>query len=378
VRVVVAPDKFKGSLDAAGVAAALGAGVRDIVPDAVCELIPMADGGDGTVDAFIASGASAITVRVSGPLGVPVNATYARDGAAAIVEMAAASGLALLGTQLDARRATTRGTGELLRDALDHGASRIVLGIGGSATTDGGAGALAALGARFLDGAGSVLEPTPEALARVAHVDLTALDARLPEVDVAIACDVDNPLLGASGAAAVYGPQKGASADDVAFLDGVLTRLADAMSAATGRDLRTLPGAGAAGGLGWALASACGARLERGVVLVAELRGLAAALRGADWCFTGEGRIDEQTLRGKVVDGVAALARAARVPVIAFGGSVELGVEAVLRARGVDCVPIVPGPIPLQDAIANAAANLRAAAARITALLLSSHSDRRG
>ena len=378
MRVVVAPDKFKGSLDAAGVAAALGAGVRDIAPDAVCELIPMADGGDGTVDAFIASGASAITVRVSGPLGVPVNATYARDGAAAIVEMAAASGLALLGTQLDARRATTRGTGELLRDALDHGASRIVLGIGGSASTDGGAGALAALGARFLDGAGSVLEPTPEALTRVARIDLTALDQRMREVDVAIACDVDNPLLGASGAAAVYGPQKGASADDVAFLDGVLTRLADAMRGATGRDLRVLPGAGAAGGLGWALASACGARLERGVVLVAELRGLAAALRGADWCFTGEGRIDEQTLRGKVVDGVAALARAARVPVIAFGGSVELGVEAALRARGVDCVPIVPGPIPLQDAMANAATNLRAAAARITAMLLSPHSDRRG
>jgi glycerate 2-kinase len=378
VRVVVAPDKFKGSLDAAAVAAALAAGIRDVVPGAVCDLIPMADGGDGTVDAFLASGASAITVRVSGPLGVPVNATYARDGDAAVIEMAAASGLALLGTQLDARRATTRGTGELLRDALDHGASRIVLGIGGSATTDGGAGALAALGARFLDGAGTVLEPTPEALARVARADLTALDPRLREVDVAIACDVDNPLLGASGAAAVYGPQKGASANDVAFLDGVLARLADAMSAATGRDLRALPGAGAAGGLGWALASACGARLERGVVLVAELRGLAAALRGADWCFTGEGRIDEQTLRGKVVDGVAALARVARVPVIAFGGSVELGVEAALRGRGVDCVPIVPGPIPLQDAIANAAANLRAAAARITAVLLTSRADHRG
>jgi glycerate kinase len=375
VRIVVAPDKFKGSLDAAGVAAALAAGVRDVVPGAVCDLIPMADGGDGTVDAFIASGARAITVRVRGALGELLDATYARDGDAAIVEMAAASGLALLGGRLDARRATTLGTGELLRDALDHGASRIVLGIGGSATTDGGAGALAALGARFLDAAGAELDTVPEALVRVARVDLAALDPRLHGVDLAVACDVDNPLLGPSGAAAVYGPQKGASRDDVAFLDGMLTRLADAMSAATGRDLRALPGAGAAGGLGWALASACGARLERGVALVAELRGLATALQDADWCFTGEGRIDEQTLRGKVVDGVAALARAARVPAVAFGGSVDAGAEDALRARGVTCVPIVPGPISLHDAIANAAANLRSAAARTTALLRSSRAD---
>ena len=372
MRVVVAPDKFKGSLDAAGVAAALAAGVRDVAATATCELIPMADGGDGTVDAFIASGARAIAARVRGPLGAAVDATYARDGAAAIIEMAAASGLTLLGAELDARRATTLGTGDLLRDALDRGATRIVLGIGGSATTDGGAGALAALGARFLDDAGSVLEPVPEALARVARIDLAALDPRLQRVDLAVACDVDNPLLGPGGAAVVYGPQKGASPEDVAFLDGVLTRLAGAMSAATGRDLRALPGAGAAGGLGWALASACGARLERGVTLVAELRGLAAALVGADWCFTGEGRIDEQTLRGKVVDGVGALARAAGVPAIAFGGSVDSSAEIALRARGVTCVPIVPGPASLDDAIADAAANLRSAASRTTALLRSS------
>jgi glycerate kinase len=369
VRVVIAPDKFKGSLDAAGVAAALAAGLRDAVPGAVCDLIPMADGGDGTVDAFISSGASAITVRVSGPLGAPVSATYARDGTAAIVEMAAASGLALLGSGLDARRASTRGTGELLRDALDHGATRIVVGIGGSATTDGGAGALAALGARFFDDAGEALDAEPEALARVARVDLGGLDARLGTVDLAIACDVDNPLLGEHGAAAVYGPQKGASPADVAFLDAFLGRLADAMTAATGRDLRALAGAGAAGGLGWALASACGARLERGVVLVAELRGLAAALRGADWCFTGEGRIDEQTLRGKVVDGVAALARDAQVPVIAFGGRVDPAVEGALRARGVRCVPIVPGLVSLETAMRDARVNLRAAAARVATYL---------
>ncbi|MBV8749173.1 MAG: glycerate kinase, partial [Candidatus Eremiobacteraeota bacterium] len=277
LRIVVAPDKFKGSLDAADVAAALADGVRDVMPDAVCVLVPMADGGDGTVDAFLAAGAQARTVRVSGPYGEPVDATYARDGATAIIEMAAASGLALVPDRREPRRATTRGTGELLRDALDGGATRIVLGIGGSATTDGGAGALAALGARFLDADGNLLEPTPEALAPLAAIDLGGLDPRLDAVDLAVACDVNNPLLGPHGTAAVYAPQKGASPDDVAFLDEVLGRLADAMHAATGRELRDLSGAGAAGGLGWALASAVGARLERGVRLVAEVRGLDGA-----------------------------------------------------------------------------------------------------
>ncbi|HTJ25809.1 MAG TPA: glycerate kinase [Candidatus Limnocylindria bacterium] len=369
MRVVIAPDKFKGSLDAAGVAAALAAGLREIEPDAVCELIPMADGGDGTVEAFLADGAEPRTVRVCGPVGAPVDATYAQAGATAVIEMAAACGLALLGDRLDALRATTRGTGELLLDALDRGATRIVLGIGGSATTDGGAGALAALGARFLDARGIALDPTPRALAELDRIDLCALDPRVRAVDLAIACDVDNPLLGPHGAAAIYGPQKGATPDDVVFLDGVLRRLADAMSVATGRDLRELPGAGAAGGLGWGLAAACGARLQPGVTLVAEVRGLANALRGADLCLTGEGRIDDQTLRGKVVAGVAALAREAGVPVIAFGGSVQTAVEPELRAHGVRCVPIVPGPISLETAMREAETNLRAAAARVAALL---------
>lgn len=369
MRVVVAPDKFKGSVDAAGVAAALVAGFREIVPDAVYDVIPMADGGDGTVEAFLAGGARPRRVVVHSPLGEPLEATYAQTGTTAVIEMAAASGLALLGERLDARRATTRGTGQLLRDALDQGAKRIVLGIGGSATTDGGAGALAALGARFLDAAGNELDPSPSALAALARIDLNGLDPRLKATDIAIACDVDNPLLGPHGAAAIYGPQKGASPDDVGFLDAVLARLADAMADVAPQDLRELPGAGAAGGLGWGLASVAGARLERGVTLVAEVRGLAAALPGADLCLTGEGRIDEQTLRGKVVDGVAALAAEAGVPVIAFGGSVDVGVEPKLRARGVRCIPIVPGPISLEAAMRDAVPNLRAAAARVAALL---------
>jgi glycerate kinase len=370
VRIVVAPDKFKGSLDAATVAAAIAAGVHDVVPDADCLLVPMADGGEGTVDAFLAGGASARRVRAHGPMGEWVEATYAREGSTAVLEMAAASGLVRLQRRKrDARRASTRGTGELLRDALEGGARTIVLGVGGSATTDGGVGALAALGVRFLDAAGAELQAIPAAMTALARIDLTGLDPRLAEVDLAIACDVDNPLLGPHGAAAIYGPQKGATPDDVAFLDGVLARLADAMAAASGRDLRDLPGAGAAGGLGWGLASACGARLESGVALVAQVRSLAQALVGADYCFTGEGRIDEQTLHGKVVAGVAALARTAGVPTIAFGGSVDLHVEAALRAHGVRCVPILPGPTTLTGAMHEAVPNLRAAAARTVALL---------
>ncbi len=365
MRVVVAPDKFKGSLDAAQAAAAIAAGVRDAHPDAECVLIPMADGGDGTVAAFIAAGARAETARVHGPLGVSVNATYARDGDLAVIEMAAASGLLLLNAAArEPRRATTRGTGELLRAALDGGATRIILGIGGSATTDGGLGALAALGARFLDDTGRELEAVPEKLDALATIDLRALDARLATIDLAIACDVENPLLGANGAAAVYGPQKGADADDVVALDRFLTRVADVMAKATGRDLRALPGAGAAGGLGWALASACGARLERGVALVAEARGLATALVGADSCCTGEGRIDMQTLEGKVVAGVADLAHAAGARVIAFGGAVDADASAALAARGITSVAISDANVPLADAMSHAARNLRAAAAR--------------
>ncbi|MEO7038736.1 MAG: glycerate kinase [Candidatus Elarobacter sp.] len=371
MRVVVAPDKVKGCLTAAQVAHALIEGFSDVIPDARFVPVPMADGGDGTVAAFLEGGATARTVTVSGPLGAPVNATYARDGELAVIEMAAASGLALLDREhLDVRRATTRGTGELLRDALDSGATRIVLGIGGSATDDGGAGALAALGARFLDASGAELDPAPSSLQTLARIDLDGLDARLHSVRIEVACDVTEVLLGEHGASAVYAPQKGATEPgDVAFLDATLARLADAMEAATGRVLREKKGSGAAGGLGWALASACEAKLERGVKLVARVRGLKRALRDADLCLTGEGRIDGQTLSGKVVDGVARLARKRRVPVIAFGGSVEPDAESVLRERGVVCIPIVPGPLGLKAAITHAEANLRAAAARVAALL---------
>jgi glycerate kinase len=363
-RVVVAPDKFKGSCTAREAATAIVDGLREAWNDAVAyEIVPLADGGDGTVAAFLDDGATPQTVRVRNALGEPVEATYARDGEVAIVEMAAASGLAQLGGRRAPRSATTYGTGQLIADALAHGATRIVLGIGGSATTDGGAGALAALGMRFLDAAGGTLEPVPATLGSVAAVDASGLDPRLAAATIEIACDVENPLLGPTGAAAVYGPQKGAGAADIAYLEGVLTRLADVAAAATGRDLRTLPGAGAAGGLGWGLATFAGARLVGGFAVVARLKHLGEALTGAALCVTGEGRIDRQSLDGKVVAGVAALASAAGVEVVAIGGSVDPLAVPALAARGVSCVAVIGHGEDPARAMREAPAFIRAAAA---------------
>ena len=327
-------------------------------------LLPLADGGDGTVAAFVESGAVATTVRVRDALGAPIDATFARRGTTAIVEMAAASGMAQLGNRLDARRASTFGTGELIAHALAMGAEHIVLGIGGSATTDGGAGALAALGVRFLDATGAPLEPVPAALEALATIDATRLDPRLARTQIDIACDVENVLLGPNGAAAVYGPQKGATAEDIAFLDHVLARIAAATIVVTGRDLRMLRGAGAAGGLGWGLASFTGARLERGFAIVAKLAGLARALHGAALCFTGEGRIDAQSLAGKVVSGVARVAAEAGVPVVAIGGSVDAGAAVALRACGVECIALATSDAERERAMREPAAFIRAAAER--------------
>lgn len=326
-------------------------------------VLPLADGGEGTVAAFLDGGAQPQRARVADALGTPVEVTYCRSAGTAILEMAAASGLARLRPPLAPRRANTYGTGELIADALAHGAARVLLGIGGSATTDGGAGALAALGMRFLDRAGRPLEPTPEGLAGLAAIDAAGLDPRLAQTALEIACDVDNPLLGPAGAAAVYGPQKGAGADDVAFLEGVLERLADAAVRAGRPDLRDLPGAGAAGGLGWGLATFAGARLVRGFDVIAQLVGLPAALAGAALCVTGEGRIDLQSLEGKVVGGVAALAAAAGVPVLAVGGSVDAAAVAPLRARGVTCVALIGEEAERERAMRDALGFIRAAVA---------------
>jgi glycerate kinase len=369
-RIVVAPDKLKGSCSAAQAAAAIVAGLTAVWGEDAYEYraIPMADGGEGTVDAFLDDGAEERRVVVRGPLGEPVTARYAVQGESAIIEMAEASGLVLLGARRDAVHASTFGTGELIRHALDGGAKRILLGIGGSATTDGGAGALAALGVRFLDAEGKQLEPRPASLRQLARLDLTSLDPRLRQTEIDIACDVENRLLGPHGAAAVYGPQKGAGPRDIELLEMVLTRFADAAAATVGTEFRNLPGAGAAGGLGWGLATFAGARLSRGFSIVADLRGLPAAIHGSVLVLTAEGQIDAQTLHGKVIDGVAALGAHAGVPVVAFAGSVQPAAEAELATRGVACLPICNGPTDLATAMREGPALIRSAASRFARL----------
>jgi glycerate kinase len=370
-RVVIAPDKFKGSASAVEVARALELGLRSVWGDG-CEtrIVPMADGGEGTVDAFLAGGARRIERTVRGPLGAPVTAQFALDGARAIVEIAAASGLALLAEgKRDPLRTSTEGAGDLLRAALDAGARTIVVALGGSATNDGGSGMLRALGARFLDASGADLPPGGAALARLARIEPSGLDPRLRGVAFEVAADVDSPLCGPLGASLVYGGQKGASAADALELDAALANFARVTAALLRSDASAEPGSGAAGGLGFALRAFLGARLRRGVDVIADVQGLDPALAGAQLCLTGEGSIDDQTLRGKTVFGVAARARARGVPVVAFAGSVGAGAEAALAAAGVITVPILDHPMTLAQAQRECATLLERAAARTARLL---------
>lgn len=319
--IVIAPDKFKGSLDAAGVCTAVASGLREVAPDARITSVPIADGGDGTVAAALAAGYGARAETVTGPLGDPVRAEYALLHGTAVIEMAAASGLALLPRDgLDALAATSRGTGELIKAALDAGARRIVLGIGGSASTDAGAGMLAALGASVRDGSGLPLPDGGGALLRIAAVDLAGLDRRISDTEFVLATDVDNPLTGRNGAAAVYGPQKGADTGQVALLDEALGRFAGLVDA----DAADRPGAGAAGGMGYAAMTVLGAAMRQGVDVVLELVGFADKFDGADLLITGEGKLDRQTLSGKAPAGAAAFARERGVPVVAVCGANEL------------------------------------------------------
>jgi glycerate kinase len=332
----------------------------------------MADGGEGTVDAFVESGWTRVACAVRGPHGHLVDATFAYSDAAAtaVVEMAAASGLALVPAERrDPLRATTFGTGELIRAALDRGARRIVVAIGGSATNDGGAGMLAALGVALHDADGRELDPGGAALALLARVDPGGLDPRVRATRFEIAADVDNPLLGPHGATHVFGPQKGATPSDVGALEAALARFADHTAGALGTDVRDEQGTGAAGGLGFGLRAYLDATVRPGVDLVADLRGLREALRGAAWCFTGEGAIDGQTLAGKTVAGVGALAAAAGARTVAFAGRVDAAAERALAARGIIAIPISDGPLDLSAATARASELLQRAAERTARLL---------
>ena len=333
--LLVAADKFKGSLTAAEVAAAVAAGVRRVRPDVTVAAVPVADGGDGTVAAALAAGFDRVDLTATGPTGEPVNTCYARRGDVAVVEMADVSGLVRLpGGHPAPLTASSRGTGEVLAAAVDAGCRRIVLGIGGSASTDGGAGLVRALGARLLSRDDGEVAEGGGALADVAHLDLGALPERMAGVEVTVASDVDNPLTGPTGAAAVYGPQKGADPDQVRQLDEALSHWADVVAAATGEDHRRAAGAGAAGGVGFAAIALLGAELRSGIDLVLDLVRFAERLAGAELVVTGEGSIDAQTLHGKAVAGVAAAARARGVPVVAVCGRNSLD-PAELRAAGI-------------------------------------------
>lgn len=337
MRIVIAPDKFKGSLSAPEVAQAIAAGLLAADPDHTVEQVPVADGGEGTLDAAVAAGFTRRSASVTGPTGEQLEADFALQGNRAVIEMATASGLAVLpGGVLRACDATSRGTGELIRRALELNCTDIVLGVGGSANTDGGAGLLAGLGARLLDVDGQELPPGGAALARLDRVDLTGLEPRLADAVFTLASDVDNPLLGGNGAAAVFGPQKGATPQDVQELDAALGRFVECLAAELGESAGAaahLPGAGAAGGVGYAALTVLKAKRRAGIDVVLELTGLAAKLQGADLVITGEGSLDEQSLGGKTPLGVAQAAAAAGVPVAAVCGRTPLTVEQ-LRAAG--------------------------------------------
>jgi glycerate kinase len=369
MRIVVAPDKFKGSLPAAEVAAAVAAGLRAVAGDAEILAMPVADGGDGTVDAAVAAGFERVPVTAAGPDGEPVRASYARRGDVAVVELACVCGLALLPAGRRAPlTASSFGAGEVLRAALDAGARQVVLGVGGSASTDGGAGMLAALGARVLGADG---EPVGREVAGrrvaggadlelVAALDLAGLHPafRSGEASLTLAADVDNPLTGLDGAAAVYGPQKGASPAEVARLDAGLERWAAVVAATVGKEWSAAPGAGAAGGVGFAAMAVLGARMQPGIELVLELTGLEARLAGADLVITGEGSLDGQSLAGKAPVGVARAAARHGVPVVAVAGRNTLTGAELAAARIAAVYPLTAVEPDLERCQAEAAALL--------------------
>lgn len=371
MKLVIAPDSFKESLSAPEVAAAIARGWSRARPLDEILLRPMADGGEGTVDAVLAAtGGERRECAVRGPLGAPVQAHWGwLEEGAAVIEMAAASGLHWVAPQQrDATRTTSYGTGELIRAALEAGARKIILGLGGSATNDGGMGLLQALGARFLDERGEPLGDGGAALAGLHAIDLAGLDPRLAGVEVEVAADVNNPLCGEHGASAVFGPQKGASPEQVRQLDAALARYAEVAARTLGQDHSLFPGVGAAGGLGFAARAFLKARFRPGVELVAEVSGLAEALQGADLAITGEGRLDEQSLHGKTPIGVARLAREAGVPLIALAGSLGKGYGRLHEAGIAAAFSLVPGPISLAEAMAGAAGELEARAEELARL----------
>jgi len=376
MKIVIAPDSFKGNLTAMQVARAIERGIRRVTRGARCVRVPMADGGEGTVQSLVdARGGRIIRKRVTGPAGTPVNAFYGLlgDGRTAVIEMAAASGLPLVkGAARNPMTTTSYGTGELIADALDRGATRIILGIGGSATNDGGAGMAQALGVRFFDarrqfirayGAGGMLD-------RIARIDMSRVHPKLRAARVVVACDVENTLCGPKGAAHVFGPQKGATPAMVQRLDRNLRRFAAVIRRDLGMDVLRIRGGGAAGGLGAGTIAFLGAKLQPGIDIVIDATGLKDHLRDADLVITGEGRVDAQTAFGKTPAGVARAARRFGVPVIAIGGSLADDARSVFAHGIAGTASAVARDMDLEEALRNAPTYIADAAERALRLVL--------
>ena len=358
VKIVIAPQGFKGNLNSRQVGLAIENGIKRVLPGAETIVKPMADGGEGTAQTLVeATGGRLITTKATGPLSKPVSAQWGLlgDKATAVIETAAASGLTLVPTeQLNPLSTTTYGTGELILAALDHGCRELIIGIGGSATNDGGAGMAQALGVQLLDSRGMAVPFGGAALAELEHVDVSRLDPRLANCKVLLACDVTNPLCGIEGASAVYGPQKGATPEMVSHLNAALSHYADVIYRDLGVDFRNDSGAGAAGGLGMGLMVFLKAEVMSGIDMVIRSTGLTKELEDADLVFTAEGRIDSQTVRGKTPVGIARKAKEFGLPVIALAGEVADGYQAVYQ-QGIDAVfSITPGPISLDQSLAQA------------------------
>ena len=333
-KILLVPDSFKGTLSSRQVCQVMAGQLRRFFPQAQVKSIPVADGGEGSVEAFLAAaGGERRTRTVTGPFGEPVEAFYGilGDGRTAVIEVAACAGLPLAEGRLNPERATTYGVGELLLAAKEAGCTKAILGLGGSCTNDGGAGAAAALGAKFTRADGTAFVPTGGTLGEIAALDVSPVAQALQGMELTAMCDIDNPLYGEAGAAAVFAPQKGADAAMVARLDAGLRHLGQVSARCLGRDFSHLPGAGAAGGLGFGMAAFCGAQLRMGIDAVLDAVGFDSLLPGTDVVFTGEGKIDSQSARGKVVSGVAARCRKAGVPVVAVVGQIDQGFEEMYQ-----------------------------------------------
>ncbi|HNV34934.1 MAG TPA: glycerate kinase [Bacillota bacterium] len=376
MKIVLAPDSYKGCLTAVQVCNALETGIRRFLPEAEIVKVPMADGGEGTVQSLVdASDGRIVDVTVYDPLGRKIKSFFGimGGGKTAVIEMAAASGLPLLRMgERSPRTASTRGTGDLINAALNEGCTRIIMGIGGSATNDGGRGMAEALGARFLDKEGKPLSsPGGGALADLDRIDISGLDSRVARTEFVVACDVDNPLTGPRGASAVYGPQKGATPADVEFLDAALANYARAVKEQLGLDVNDMPGAGAAGGLGAGLVAFCNAKLRRGAEIVVDATRLVEKCFGADLVITGEGRTDFQTKFGKTPMGVAKAAKLHDIPVILISGALATGARDMYGV-GVDALFAIPNaPITLETSLKEAPSLLADAAENVVRTFVS-------